>query len=410
MNLDEIIEEQFRNNRIYGVTKPKIIKEMLQIPNRINIKKFASKVDSYYETFYIKKTWAENKPTKEERHQKFLNIEKVQSERYKEIPLGEEKTRYRNIVTINSSWLKKTQKRFNKILMDILLTKKVRNVKRESIIPYLHSAVKRRSYNTNAEVHVGDKYVIALDLKDFYPSVTRYKLFLFFKDKFNLSPDIAMFYAVLSTTKSDDGSYRLGQGLSQSSTLAYMVNYTLFNFLYNLAKKNNMEMSIYVDDIVFSSSNPIPQKFIDQLFGIIKRNEIQIKRDKTHNYKKESVKKITGVYIKGNKTRVANQKHEEIEVQYKKLQADVSRIANISDYYKLYNLYLKFYGNYQHINMVEKRVNDKYTEFISKYDEYFPKGINKNNKNINYCKGNIKNSKDIEKINKCFQKLRDKHD
>ena len=98
--------------------------------------------------------------------------------------------------------------------MNILLDKKIRGVKQNSIIPYLHSAVKQRSYHTNAQVHVGDKYVFAIDLKDFYPSVTKYKLFLFFKNKFNLSSDIAMFYSVLSTCLADDGTYRLGQGLS----------------------------------------------------------------------------------------------------------------------------------------------------------------------------------------------------
>lgn len=126
--------------------------------------------------------------------------------------------------------------------MNIMLDKKIRGVKQKSIIPYLHSAVKQRSYHTNAQTHIGDKYVFAIDLKDFYPSITKYKLYLFFKDKFNLSSDIAMFYSGLSTCKSDDGSYRLGQGLSQSATLAYLVNYSLFNYLYMIAKENDIDM------------------------------------------------------------------------------------------------------------------------------------------------------------------------
>lgn len=93
--------------------------------------------------------------------------------------------------------VKKSQKIFNKILVNIILDEKVRGQKQKSIIPYLHSAVKQRSYYTNAKAHIGDKYVLAIDLKDFYPSVTRYKLFLFFKKHFNISSDIAMFYSVL---------------------------------------------------------------------------------------------------------------------------------------------------------------------------------------------------------------------
>ena len=409
MDLDKLIEQKIQESRLYGVTKPSIIKEILTIPDDINLKNLDKIIDNFYDTFYIKKTWAKRNLTKEERYKKFLNVEKEKSERLVKIPTGEDNTKYRKIVTINQEWLKKSQKRFNKILMNIMLDKKMRGVKQKSIIPYLHSAVKQRSYHTNAQVHIGNRYVFAIDLKDFYPSVTKYKLYLFFKDKFNLSPDIAMFYSVLSTCKSDDGTYRLGQGLSQSSTLAYLVNYSLFNYLYVLSKDKAIEMSIYVDDVVFSSKEKISQSFIDRLFGIIKGNDMLIKRQKVHNYKKESVKKITGVYINGNKTRVANNKHFEFHTQYKYLKHKVKNINSIDEYYKIYNLYLKFYGNYQHIQMVEGRVHDRYNLFIDEYDEYFPKGINKKQKNLNYQKGNIKNISDSQKLNRCYQKLLNKN-
>ena len=58
--------------------------------------------------------------------------------------------------------------------------------------------------------------------------------------------------------------------------------------------------------------------------------------------------------------------------------------------------------------MVENKVNDRYTNLIKKYDEFFPKGINKKQKNINYRKGNIRKLNDTEKINKCFQQLRNR--
>ncbi len=409
MDLDKLIEQKIQESRLYGVTKPSIIKEILKIPDEINLKSLDKIIDNFYDTFYIEKTWAKKNLTKEEKYKEFLNIEKEKSERVVKIPTGEDSTRYRKIVTINQEWLKKSQKKFNKILVNIMLDKKVRGVKQKSIIPYLHSAVKQRSYHTNAQVHIGNRYVFAIDLKDFYPSVTKYKLYLFFKDKFNLSPDIAMLYSVLSTCKSDDGTYRLGQGLSQSSTLAYLVNYSLFNYLYVLSRDNDIQMSIYVDDVVFSSKKKISQSFIDRLFGIIKGNDMLIKRQKVHNYKKESVKKITGVYINGNKTRVANNKHFEFHTQYKYLKHKVKNINSIDEYYKIYNLYLKFYGNYQHIQMVEGRVHDRYNLFIDKYDEYFPKGINKKQKNLNYQKGNIKNISDNRKINKCYQKLLNKN-
>ena len=179
MNLDKMIEQKIQESRIYGVTKPSIIKEILELPKEINIKKLDKVIDNFYDTFYIEKTWAKKKLTNEQKRMEFLNIEKEIAQRFVEIP-DEDSTKYRKIVTINQEWLKKSQKRFNKILMNIILDKKIRGVKQESIIPYLHSAVKRRSYHTNAQVHIGDKYVFAIDLKDFYPSVTKKEIYKFF--------------------------------------------------------------------------------------------------------------------------------------------------------------------------------------------------------------------------------------
>lgn len=408
MDLNKLIEENISKNRITGLTKPKIIKEMLSIPENINLKKLDQIINSCYSTFYIKKKWSKHQETEEEKYIRYLNIHQELSERIQQLPENADKTKYRKILVINEPWLKVSQKKLNKLLTSILLTKKEKAKKRESIVPYLHSSVKQRSYTTNAQAHIGDKYVFAIDLKDFYPSVTKVKIFNFFKKHFKLPSDIAMIYAVLSTYKSDNGEYCLGQGLSQSSTLAFLVNYRLFNYLYLEAQKLGIEMTIYVDDVIFSSSSPIPQKFINRLFGIIKENKMSIKRRKVYYYGKKQTKKITGIYIKKNKTSVAYEKHKEIRIQYNYLKEKIKEIKTFSDYLCIYNLYLKFYGNYHHILNVEKKINNKILNFVDKYDEFFPKGIHKKQKQP-YSVQNIKTINDVQRLNKCYQKLKNKN-
>lgn len=58
MDLDELIEQKIKDSRLYGVTKPMIIKEILKIPNEIDIKNLDKKIDEFYDTFYIEKNWA----------------------------------------------------------------------------------------------------------------------------------------------------------------------------------------------------------------------------------------------------------------------------------------------------------------------------------------------------------------
>ena len=58
MELDNLILEKIKTTRIYGVTKPSIVKEILCIPEEVNIKKLALHIDECYDTFYIKKNWS----------------------------------------------------------------------------------------------------------------------------------------------------------------------------------------------------------------------------------------------------------------------------------------------------------------------------------------------------------------
>lgn len=405
MEYNEIIKGKIEQSRIYHKNHPELIKNILNIPRDINLKKLDIIIEKCYDYFYLPKSSMKSKKKKsyEERINDYLSFERETIDRIKEIPSNV--SDYRRIIVINSLWLKKTHKLLNKILTDILLTPKIRNVKSEGILPYLHSSVKRRSFLTNAVVHTGKKYVFAIDLQDFYPSVTRDKIIRFFIQQFKLDKDIATIYAILSTCPDEKGIYRLAQGFSQSATLAFLVNHTLFNFLYEISKKQGIEMSVYVDDIIFSSKKEIPQEFINRLFKIIENNGMKIKNKKVKYYRKNDVKKITGVYVKGKMTKVSNSKHHETYIQYKYLKDHISLINSLNDYYYIYNLYLKFYGNYQHILMVEKNISDRYTKFIAKYDLFFPKGINKNNSRKSYFKDNVANESDKQKLNYSFQKL-----
>ena len=180
MDLNKLIEENISKNRITGLTKPKIIKEMLSIPENINLKKLDQIINSCYSTFYIKKNWSKHQETEEEKYIRYLNIHQELSERIQQLPENADKTKYRKILVINEPWLKVSQKKLNKLLTSILLTKKEKAKKRESIVPYLHSSVKQRSYTTNAQAHIGDKYVFAIDFKRFLSISNKSKNFQFF--------------------------------------------------------------------------------------------------------------------------------------------------------------------------------------------------------------------------------------
>ena len=62
-----------------------------------------------------------------------------------------------------------------------------------------------------------------------------------------------------------------------SQILSYMANHKMFDEIQSLANHNGIVMTIYVDDITFSSKNHISNKFKNKVQSIIKSlSEISI--------------------------------------------------------------------------------------------------------------------------------------
>lgn len=407
------IKECLKKCRLYNFNSRTGIKYLLNIPDSFDLEKVKEGLLSYYNFFYLRKPdKSKEKETPEERRNRYLSIDEA-TDIYDVRPEDYDKNKYRMLININEKWLKKTLKKINKMLSQSLIEKNKKDINYP--IHYLHSSLKKRSYTTNASTHKHNKYLLAIDIQNFYPSISYEKVLNFFKYDLNLDNDIAEIYTALCTCPLDDpitGNYKygIGQGLATSPVLAFLTNYRMFEYINDLATKNNMEMTVYVDDVVFSSDTPIKQEVINSLFGIVKRNGLKIKKSKVKIYGPNQDKKITGLCITtGGKIRVPRSKHEEIKVQYDYLSKKVLNIKNMNDYFDFYNLFLMFKGNVQFVLLVEERATTKHLKFIEEYKEYFLYGVKKIKKRNKYTKDNL-NEEDYNKFLLKYEKLRKKID
>ncbi len=395
------------NCKLFKLNKIKTIYKILNIPLEAQDKNFD--FDLLYTFKYLKKNQKNNGSIcKQDRLVKYKNVKKDVLELLDNRPSDYNKSTYRVIININQEWLKKAQKKFHKIL-----------AKELNGISYLHSTIKHKSFSTNAHKHIGDKYTLAIDLKNFFTCISRDRLSQNLKKLLEVETDISTYYARLLTSPADkppfnEGNYNLGQGLPSSPVLAFICNYTLFEYINDLARTYDIIMTIYVDDITFSCDKPIEQAFINKLFGLFKSNGMMINKSKLHLSKSNAFKKITGVNIIDGKPKIPSRKHEEIMVQYKMFN-NLHKIVSFSDYLYFYNLYLKFTGNFQYLVEVEckngqgkkviKPQFSKYQDFIKEYDKFFPRGKNKKNKNIEYKENNLPR-KDKISLEKAYYELK----
>lgn len=107
-----------------------------------------------------------------------------------------------------------------------------------------------RSIKTNAENHVGHRYVLNLDLSNFFPSITRRRIYnRLVAAPYTLHPNVANVIAALAT----DAYGQLPQGSPCSPVIANMIAAELDTDLANLCKLLRCWYTRYADDITIST-------------------------------------------------------------------------------------------------------------------------------------------------------------
>ncbi|AMK23500.1 retron Ec67 family RNA-directed DNA polymerase/endonuclease [Sphingobium sp. TKS] len=114
-----------------------------------------------------------------------------------------------------------------------------------------HGFAKHLSIVTNAAVHKRRRYVLNLDLKDFFPSINFGRVRgMFIKDKrFGLDPKVATLIAQIACH-----DHVLPQGSPCSPVISNVVGHLLDIRLVRFAKAQKCTYSRYADDITFSTN------------------------------------------------------------------------------------------------------------------------------------------------------------
>lgn len=212
---------------------------------------------------------------------------------YTEIDIPKKNGEPRKIFVPNDKILY-LQKRVNEILID-------------SFNPHFRAFgfVKGRNTVQNAQLHLRKKYLLNIDLKDFFPSVSSGRVRSMFINYFKLNPEIASSLTNLCCHPSGF----LPQGAPTSPTITNILCKTLDKNLFNFAQKtgHRVTYSRYADDITFSSNNPFDEKLVSirnetivlgfELQEIIKKNGFQINDDKTRIQKNNQHQEVTGVIV-----------------------------------------------------------------------------------------------------------------
>lgn len=170
----------------------------------------------------------------------------------------------------------------------------------------VHGFVRERSVKTNAEAHGRRRFVVNLDLKDFFPTITEKRVVGLLRS-LGVDKRVAEIIARLCCHMS-----QLPQGAPTSPVLSNMICYRLDTDLLLLAKASRAIYTRYADDITFSSYQPpaplfetvvptagrfSPDLLAPELRAAITGNGFVVHPEKAHYADRNSRRIVTGVKI-----------------------------------------------------------------------------------------------------------------
>ncbi len=160
--------------------------------------------------------------------------------------------------------------------------------------PSVHSFVQKRSILTNAEVHAGRKFVLNIDLEDFFGSINFGRVRgMFMGRPYLANAEVATVLAQVCCYQN-----KLPQGAPTSPIVSNMICARLDAQLRALAKELNCNFTRYCDDITFSSSQARFPERIAIVEGRGKERKITLSREF------ESIIINNGFQINNGKTRL----------------------------------------------------------------------------------------------------------
>lgn len=170
---------------------------------------------------------------------------------------------------------------------------------------FLHSAVKGRSYISNALAHDPNNPTVKVDLKKFYQNARAQAVFHFFHDRMQCDGEVAGMLATLLTV---DG--HLPTGSSASPILSYFAYEDMFTLIEQAARQRGCVMTCYVDDMVFTGRGATP-RLIHEVRRIAQ--PYRLWTHKTKVFGPGEPKVITGLAITTGGAKVPNHRRITIE-------------------------------------------------------------------------------------------------
>jgi RNA-directed DNA polymerase len=218
---------------------------------------------------------------------------------------------------------------------------------------------KGSSTANNVEPHTGANAVLTIDLKDFFPSVTRNQIYSIFR---TIGYNSAI-STILTNICTFEGA--LPQGSPCSPKLANLSAWTLDVRVQGYVGKRGITYTRYADDLSFSALSPSKiVRIIPMIKSIIRNENFEVNPDKTRIAGLARAKKITGLIITDDTYGIG-------KIKYKELRAKIHHLTLATEQTNT-KLLFEVNGWLAYLNSVDKKRLLKANKYITELAKNHP--------------------------------------
>ena len=211
----------------------------------------------------------------------------------------------------------------------------------------------------NAKVHLNQKCIINMDLKNFFPTINIDSVFRIF-NYYGYTKEISFILSKICTYKG-----KLPQGSPASPKIANIVCLRLDKRISKLCEKYDAKYTRYADDITISGNKGI-ENIIKIVREIIKDEGFFVNNQKTRFAYNNKRQEVTGLNINSGKVTISKKYKREIkqEIYYCQKYGVENHLEHIGCNKAFYKEHL--YGKVYFVNMVEPNIAKKLLNELEK--------------------------------------------
>lgn len=220
-----------------------------------------------------------------------------------------------------------------------------------------------RNVVNNAKNHLGNPYVLIMDLRDFFHSVTIQMVYQTFIAQFPAFEDKVIDTLTCISTFND----RLPMGSPASPVISSLAVLDMDAEIAQFCQAASIQYTRYADDMVFSAKVPISQIDIKTLRGIITHSGMIVNEKKVRYYNPGENACITGLILTENGINLPEGYLAQLEEEINRLKTVMlvdSRYSTGMSYQKLKLLKQELQGK---INFAQMALGDASDQVIKLY-------------------------------------------